>query len=38
MGPKSAYALLQSLKNKGAVERRGELWAITIEEAKPKTC
>jgi KaiC/GvpD/RAD55 family RecA-like ATPase len=35
-GPKSAYALLQSLKNKGAVERRGELWAITIEEAKPK--
>jgi KaiC/GvpD/RAD55 family RecA-like ATPase len=35
-GPKSAYALLQSLKNKGAVERRGELWALTIEEAKPK--
>jgi len=35
-GPKSAYALLQSLKNKGVVERRGELWALTIEEAKPK--
>ena len=35
-GPKSTYALLQSLKNKGVVERRGELWALTIEEAKPK--
>jgi KaiC/GvpD/RAD55 family RecA-like ATPase len=35
-GPKSAYALLQSLKNKGVVERRGELWALAIEEAKPK--
>ncbi|MEM2336606.1 MAG: ATPase domain-containing protein [Candidatus Bathyarchaeia archaeon] len=35
-GPKSAYALLQSLKNKGVVERRGELWALTVEEAKPK--
>jgi len=35
-GPKSAYALLQSLKNRGVVERRGELWALTIEEAKPK--
>ena len=35
-GPKSAYALLQSLKNKGVVERRGELWALTIEEAKSK--
>ncbi|MGC8998714.1 MAG: ATPase domain-containing protein [Candidatus Bathyarchaeia archaeon] len=35
-GPKSAYALLQSLKNKGVVERRGELWALIIEEAKPK--
>jgi hypothetical protein len=34
-GPNSAYALLQALKNKGAVERRGELWAL-IEEAKPK--
>ncbi|MEM2947007.1 MAG: ATPase domain-containing protein [Candidatus Bathyarchaeia archaeon] len=35
-GPKSAYALLQSLKNKGAVERRGELWVLIIEETKPK--
>ncbi|MEM2281760.1 MAG: ATPase domain-containing protein [Candidatus Bathyarchaeia archaeon] len=34
-GPNSAYALLQTLKNKGLVERRGELWALT-EEAKPK--
>jgi KaiC/GvpD/RAD55 family RecA-like ATPase len=34
-GPNSAYALLQILKNKGFVERRGELWALT-EEAKPK--
>jgi KaiC/GvpD/RAD55 family RecA-like ATPase len=35
-GPNSAYALLQSLKNKGFVERRGELWTLIIEEAKPK--
>jgi KaiC/GvpD/RAD55 family RecA-like ATPase len=35
-GPNSAYAILQSLKNKGVVERRGELWALTIEEVKPK--
>ena len=35
-GPNSAYALLQSLKNKGIVERRGELWALTSEAAKPK--
>jgi len=35
-GPNSAYALLQSLKNKGIVERRGELWALTGEAAKPK--
>jgi len=34
-GPNSAYALLQSLKNKGVVERRGELWTLT-EEAKAK--
>ncbi len=34
-GPNSAYALLQTLKNKGVVERRGELWALT-EEAKLK--
>ncbi len=30
-GPNSAYALLQSLKNKGVVDRRGELWILTIE-------
>lgn len=34
-GPNSAYALLQSLKNRGVVERRGELWAIVKEEVKP---
>lgn len=27
-GPNSAYALLQSLKNRGVVERRGELWVL----------
>ncbi|MGB9960446.1 MAG: ATPase domain-containing protein [Candidatus Bathyarchaeales archaeon] len=35
-GPNSAYALLQLLKNKGIVERRGELWALTVEVAAPK--
>ncbi len=35
-GPNSAYALLQSLKSKGMVERRGELWALTVEAAEPK--
>ncbi|MEM3759672.1 MAG: ATPase domain-containing protein [Candidatus Bathyarchaeia archaeon] len=35
-GPNSAYALLQSLKTKGIVERRGELWTLIIEEVKPK--
>jgi len=34
-GPNSAYALLQSLKTKGIVERRGELWTLIGEEAKP---
>jgi KaiC/GvpD/RAD55 family RecA-like ATPase len=34
-GPNSAYALLQSLKAKGVVERRGELWALIAEEVKP---
>jgi len=34
-GPKSAYALLQSLKTKGIIERRGELWTLTAEEVKP---
>jgi KaiC/GvpD/RAD55 family RecA-like ATPase len=35
-GPNSAYALLQSLKTKGIVERRGELWTLIMEEVKPK--
>jgi KaiC/GvpD/RAD55 family RecA-like ATPase len=35
-GPNSAYALLQSLKNKGVVERRGELWVLIVKEEKPK--
>ncbi|MEM2104697.1 MAG: ATPase domain-containing protein [Candidatus Bathyarchaeia archaeon] len=34
-GPNSAYALLQSLKSKGIIERRGELWALTVEALKP---
>jgi KaiC/GvpD/RAD55 family RecA-like ATPase len=34
-GPNSAYALLQSLKTKGTIERRGELWVLIAEEAKP---
>jgi len=34
-GPNSAYALLQSLKTKGIIERRGELWTIVEEEVKP---
>ncbi|MBS7616960.1 hypothetical protein KEJ45_07170 [Candidatus Bathyarchaeota archaeon] len=34
-GPNSAYALLQALKSKGVVERRGELWALVVEETKP---
>ncbi|MGB9714681.1 MAG: RAD55 family ATPase [Candidatus Bathyarchaeales archaeon] len=33
-GPNSAYALLQSLKAKGVVERRGEFWALIAEEVK----
>lgn len=28
-GPNSAYAILQTLRNKGLVERKGELWALT---------
>jgi KaiC/GvpD/RAD55 family RecA-like ATPase len=35
-GPNSAYALLQSLKNRGIIERRGELWTLTREEAMPQ--
>lgn len=34
-GPNSAYAILQSLKNKGIIERRGELWTLIAEEVKP---
>jgi KaiC/GvpD/RAD55 family RecA-like ATPase len=34
-GPNSAYALLQSLKTKGVIERRGELWTLVAEEVKP---
>ena len=34
-GPNSAYALLQSLKTKAVIERRGELWTMMEEEAKP---
>lgn len=33
-GPSSAYALLQSLKIKGVIERAGELWALRTEEVK----
>ncbi|MFP3984401.1 MAG: RAD55 family ATPase [Candidatus Bathyarchaeia archaeon] len=28
-GPESAYALLQALKAKGIVDRKGEMWALT---------
>jgi len=35
-GPNSAYALLQSLKNKGVIERQGELWALIAQEIKPE--
>jgi KaiC/GvpD/RAD55 family RecA-like ATPase len=34
-GPNSAYAILQSLKTKGIIERRGELWTLVAEEVKP---
>jgi KaiC/GvpD/RAD55 family RecA-like ATPase len=30
-GPDSAYALLQSLKLKGLVDRKGEMWVLTSE-------
>jgi len=39
-GPNSAYALLQTLRNKGMVDRRGEVWVLlTVETAisKPTT-
>ncbi|MEM3549656.1 MAG: ATPase domain-containing protein [Candidatus Bathyarchaeia archaeon] len=35
-GPNSAYAFLQSLKTKGVLERRGELWTLTPEEEMPQ--
>ncbi|MCD6242649.1 hypothetical protein J7K06_03040 [Candidatus Bathyarchaeota archaeon] len=31
-GPNSAYALLQSLKSKGIVDRKGEMWVLTSAE------
>ena len=31
-GPESAYALLQSLRTKGLVDRRGELWVLLAPE------
>ncbi len=33
-GPNSAYALLQSLKSKGIVDRKGEMWVLTSAEMK----
>ena len=32
-GPNSAYALLQSLRSKGVVDRRGEMWVLLAPEA-----
>jgi len=32
-GPDSAYALLQSLRSKGIVNRRGEMWVLLAPEA-----
>jgi hypothetical protein len=34
-GPNSAYALLQSLKTKGVIERLGEQWTLIAEVAPP---
>jgi KaiC/GvpD/RAD55 family RecA-like ATPase len=31
-GPNSVYALLQSLRSKGTVDRRGEMWVLTVPE------
>jgi len=37
-GPNSAYGLLQSLRSKGMVDRRGEVWVLLVaEEAISKT-
>jgi len=41
-GPDSAYAILQALKSKGVIDRKGEMWILTtpvelvVSEAKPK--
>jgi len=35
-GPNSAYALLQTLKSKGIVEREGELWVLVGEKETTK--
>jgi len=32
-GPNSAYALLQSLRSKGIIDRRGEMWVLLAPEA-----
>jgi len=34
-GPNSAYSLLQSLRSKGMVDRKGEKWVLTAEVAGP---
>lgn len=34
-GPNSAYALSQSLKTKGVIERRGEQWTLVAEVVAP---
>jgi len=31
-GPNSAYAILQALRNKGVVDRRGEMWVLLTTE------
>ncbi|MGQ9460410.1 MAG: RAD55 family ATPase [Candidatus Bathyarchaeaceae archaeon] len=41
-GPNSAYALLQSLRSKGVLDRRGEMWVllaseVVISEVAPST-
>ncbi len=32
-GPTSAYAFLQSLRSKGIVDRKGEMWVLVVSEA-----
>jgi len=32
-GPNSAYAFLQSLRSKGVVDRKGEMWVLVVSEA-----